>query len=341
MKVLFIPFQDLLHPWYEGVAEPLAGRCEIELFDASRPFEQQVKDADVVVDQGGWGTRAMIDASIEAGVKLWQVLGTGLDHFDVDYVLDRGLPLANTPGQYSASSLAEQAMLLMLCFAKNLDLCRKNLHNGKFYHPFNDDLSGRALGLVGFGASGRELARRASAFGMKVMVVEALEVSSSAAREFGLSFVGSPSDLDAMLPQVDYVSLHVPLTSETSGLLNRQRLALLKATAVVINVARGGLIDEAALIEALQQNRIGGAGLDVFAEEPLPMSSALLQLDNVVATPHVAGGSRRTAELRGSAVAENVIRVLEGRPILHAVGRPPLSHLVSPEHSNPGGASRP
>src|SRR5262245_18083968 len=110
----------MLQPWFDYVAGPLSGRCEVQLYDRTRPFAAQVAGASVVVDQGGWGTRAMIDASIEAGIKLWQVLGTGLDHFDVDYVLSRELTLANTPGQYSASSLAEHAIMLMLSLAKKI-----------------------------------------------------------------------------------------------------------------------------------------------------------------------------------------------------------------------------
>lgn len=334
MKVLFIPFRDMVHPWYDNVADPLAGRCEIELYDRNRSFEKQVAGVSVVVDQGGWGTRDMIDASVDAGVKLWQVLGTGLDHFDVDYVLSRRLTLANTPGQYSGSALAEHAILLMLCFAKNLDVCRRNAASGQFYLPFNEDLAGRSLGLVGFGASAKELARRARAFGMQLLAVEAVGIPDPVKYEFGLSFAGLPNELNDMLPRVDYLSLHVPLTDQTRGLLNRERLALLKATAVVINVARGGLINQQALVNALEQRRIRGAGLDVFEEEPLPSDSPLLRLDNVIATPHVAGGSRRTAELRGAAVVENIIRVQDSRPILHEITSPGAAEAPGHPGSN-------
>src|SRR3954447_26161103 len=119
MKILFLPFRDSLHPWLDDVVEPLAGRCTVELVDSARPFADQVAGVPVVVDQGGWGTPEMLDAAAEAGVSLWQGLGTGLDHFELDHALSRGLRVANTPGQFSAPALAEHALLLMLAIAKN------------------------------------------------------------------------------------------------------------------------------------------------------------------------------------------------------------------------------
>jgi phosphoglycerate dehydrogenase-like enzyme len=321
VKILYVPFRDLLHPWLDDVVEPLDGRCDLVLCDAERPFGEQVDGTSVVVDQGGWGTHEMIDAAVAAGVSLWQVLGTGLDHFDVEYALARGLRVANTPGAFSATALAEQAVLFMLCFAKSLDRSRENARIGRFYHPLNDDLFGRTLGIVGFGASGRALARRAACFEMRLLAVDVVEIDESARESHGLAFAGGPDDLDRLLLESDYVSLHVPLTPETEGLLDARRIALLRPSAVVINVARGALLDEEALVAALRDGRIRGAGLDVFAEEPLPGDHPLLELENVVATPHIAGGSRTTSRLRGATVADNVLRVLDGRPILHEIAQ--------------------
>src|SRR5205807_8029596 len=140
------------------------------LWQADTPFGPQIDDVLVVVDQGGgMATRAMVDAGVAAGVKLWQVLGTGLDHVDVPYILERGLALANTPGPFSSVALAEHALFLMLYFAKNFSTSQQNLRRGVFYRPMNDELEGKSLGLVGLGASARELAKRASAFGMRVV----------------------------------------------------------------------------------------------------------------------------------------------------------------------------
>jgi len=317
---LFIPFRDdMLHPWLDDVVRPLEGRCTVEVYDTSLPFEAQVASVFAVVDQGGWGTREMLDAAAEAGISLWQVLGTGLDHFDLEYALDRGFPVANTPGRYSSVGLAEHALLLMLCFAKCIDTSRANARSGMFYKPITDDLEDRTLLVVGFGASGRELARRAHACGMRLLAVDELEIDEASSGEYGLVDSGGPEDLDRLLPEADYVSLHVPLTHGTRRLLDRRRLDLLKPEAVIVNVARGGLVDEPSLVEALTNGRLRGAGLDVFAHEPLLPDDPLLALDNVIATPHIAGGTQGTSRRRGQAVAENLVRALEGRPILDRI----------------------
>jgi phosphoglycerate dehydrogenase-like enzyme len=319
VKILYIPFRELLQPWLDDVVAPLDGRCEVELCHPERPFPEQVEGARVVVDQGGWGTRTMIDAAVSADVGLWQVLGTGLDHFDVGYALERGLRVANTPGTFSAAALAEQALLLMLCFAKNLDESRANIRAGRFYQPLNEDLDGKTLAIVGFGASGRTLALRAACFDMRLLAIDLLPIDESTAREYRLSFVGGPNDLDEVLAQADYISLHLPLDPASERLLDARRLALLKPSAVLVNVARGGLVDQEALLTALTLRKIRGAGLDVFEQEPIDPGHPLLRLDNVVATPHIAGGTRGTSRRRGAAVADNAIRVLEGRPILNEI----------------------
>src|SRR5262249_23800650 len=148
-------------------------------------------------------------------VRLWQVIGTGLDHLDVRYILSRGIPLANTPGTFSAIALAEHAIFLMLCLSKSLYVSINNARAGNFHKPMNDELEGTTLGLVGFGASARELAKRALPLGMRVVAVDALPASKSVADELGVQFLGGPEQLDRLLPISDYVSLHVPLTSKT------------------------------------------------------------------------------------------------------------------------------
>jgi phosphoglycerate dehydrogenase-like enzyme len=321
VKVLYVPFEELLQPWLDDVIAPLDERCEVELRDPARPFCEQVQGARVVVDQGGWGTRPMLDAASSAHVALWQVLGTGLDHFDVDHALDCGLRVANTPGTFSAPALAEHALLLMLCFAKNLDESRANIRSGRFYRPLNEDLHGKTLAIVGFGASGRALAVRAACFEMRLLAIDLVRIEESVKREYRLAFGGGPGELDHVLAQADYVSLHIPLDRATERLLDARRLALLKPSAVLVNVARGGLVDAEALATALTEGRIRGAGLDVFDEEPIDSRHPLLRLENVVATPHIAGGTRGTSRRRGAAVADNIIRVLEGKPILNEVRR--------------------
>jgi phosphoglycerate dehydrogenase-like enzyme len=182
------------------------------------------------------------------------------------------------------------------------------------------ELEGLKLGIVGFGASGRELARRARPFGMKIRaIVGNRDVGEEEMHEYGLEFVGKPPDIDRIIAESDILSLHLHLNAETRHIIDDRRLRLMKPTAFLINVARGQLVDEAALIEALVEERIGGAGLDVFSQEPPDMSSPLFGLPNVIATPHIAGVTDGTSRKRAQVASENVDRVAAGLEPLYRV----------------------
>jgi phosphoglycerate dehydrogenase-like enzyme len=239
---------------------------------------------------------------------------------DRERILASGMRLANTPGLFSAVALAEHALFLMLCFAKRLRDSERNVRSGRFHGPVNDELHSRTLGMVGFGASARELAARARAFGMPRLAIDARVISAADRDAFGLAFAGSPDDLEHLLRQSDYVSLHVPLTPATRHMLGPEQLAAMRPGAVLINVARGAVVDQPALVEALRARRIRGAGLDVFDGEPLPPEHPLLHLENVIATPHVAGATDGTSRRRGAAAAENVMRIGAGLPPLYEIG---------------------
>jgi phosphoglycerate dehydrogenase-like enzyme len=187
------------------------------------------------------------------------------------------------------------------------------------YSLVNHELAGRTLGLIGLGASGRELARRASALGMEVTALDVVVPTRAELAAMGVSKCGGPESIEELLRGSDYVSLHIPLTDQTRHLLNAARLALLDPTAVLVNVARGGLVDEAALADALRRGRLRGAGLDVFSVEPPASENPLLDLDNVVVTPHVAGSTSETSRRRGAACADNAVRIANGLDPLHEV----------------------
>ncbi|MBI1917231.1 MAG: 3-phosphoglycerate dehydrogenase [Planctomycetes bacterium] len=274
----------------------------------------------MVIDHGGFGgDRTFLDAALQADVKLWQALSNGVDYVDLEYLLEKGLPLANTPGPFSGIALAEHALFLMLALAKNYHVSQRCVRSKVFYQPANDELEGKTLGVIGLGASGRELARRAGAMGMRVMAVDVVDISQAVRQECHVEFFADLSQLDRVLAESDYLSLHIPLTKATRHLIDRRALGLMKPTAVLINVARGPIVDEAALVEALQAGRIKGAGLDVFEHEPLDPEHPLLQMDNVIATQHVAGTTTGTSRRRGQACAENVARIARGLPALHLI----------------------
>ena len=320
MKVLYLNVPGMLQPWYDDFRTAVEEGHTVCLYDPAKPMAPQFQDVEVVVDQGGSvGTRALIDAALAVRVKLWQVLGTGVDHVDVAYFLEKGLMLANTPGPFSAVALAEHAMFLMLYFAKRFDEHVRNIRSKVFYFPVSEELEGKTLGLLGLGASGQALAARAKAMGMRIAAVDAVDIPRERLDELGVEVFAPPSELNTVLAQADYVSLHVPLTSQTRHMIDAQALAAMKPTAVLINVARGEIADETALVDALRSGRIRGAGLDVFAEEPLPPGHPFLQLPNVVATPHTAGQTYGTSKRRGEACAENVDRIARGLEPLYRI----------------------
>ena len=260
-------------------------------------------------------------ADLAGSVKLWQLVSTGFDTFDVDYWRERKIPVANTPGGSSAVALAECALMLMIMVSRRWPESQALLRDRVVGRPKGLDLENRRLGLVGFGASAIELARRAKSFSMKISAIDVRSVSQEEQRELGVDFVGGPDELDQVIGHSDFLSLHLHLNRETRHIMDARRLRLMKPTAFLINVARGALVDQAALHAALIEKQLAGAGLDVFAEEPVDPDSPLLQLPNVVAAPHIAGQTQGTAERRAAMAAENLDRVARGLDPIYRIDR--------------------
>jgi phosphoglycerate dehydrogenase-like enzyme len=321
MKVLFLNrLPSPLQPWYDDFVAALGGRFPVELYDPARSLADQYRGVGVAIDHGGFGAdRTYLEAAWQAGVKLWQALSNGVDYVDVGYLSEKGLPLANTPGPFSGIALAEHALFLMLALAKNYHGSQRHVRSKVFYTPANDELEGKTLSVIGLGASGRELARRAAAMGMRVLAIDVVEIPPAVRQECHVDFFANLDQLDRVLAESDYLSLHIPLTKATRHLIDRRALARMKPTAVLINVSRGPIVDEAALLEALQAGRLKGAGLDVFEREPLDPEHPLLRLENVIATQHVAGTTTGTSKRRAQACAENVARIAQGLPALYQI----------------------
>ena len=218
MKILFIDFQDLVHVRGDFL-EAIDGKHDVRIFDPALPLKEQFQ-VDVVVDQGGWGTHDRIDAAELGSVKLWQVIGTGLNHLDVEYIVSKGILVSHSPGYLSGTALAEHALFLMLCFFKNLHPSRKNVESGVFYHPENEEMGGKVLGLIGLGGSGRELAKRAWALGMRIQAIDVVDVPKEVLKENHVEFFGKTEDLDKVVSAADYLSIHVPLTSKTEKMID-------------------------------------------------------------------------------------------------------------------------
>lgn len=322
LNVLFLPHPagpSMFKPWGEDVVAAIGDRHQLRILDYSQPIRSQFEAVDVVIDHGGAaGTREMADAAAGT-VRLWQILGTGLDHFDLEYWRAKGIPVANCPGPFSAVALAECAMMFILMLTRHYPDALKNLQNEVLYQPAGIELEGLKLGILGFGASGSELARRARAFGMRNLAIDVRAIGEVEVREYGLEFVGGPDDLDQVIAQSDVLSLHLHLNQDTRYIIDSHRLSLMKPTAFLINVARGALTDEAALSAALQAGRLGGAGLDTFSQEPPDLSSPLFRLPNVITTPHIAGVTDGTSRKRARAAADNADRIAAGLDPLYRV----------------------
>jgi phosphoglycerate dehydrogenase-like enzyme len=321
LSVLFLaPPPELRHPWVDDVITALNPLHKLSVFDVALPLEPQFGNVDVVIDHGGsMGTRAMADAA--HSVQLWQLSGNGIDHFELEYWRAKGIQVANCPGELTGVPLAELVILFMLQLSRGWHESQKNLRASVSYPPFGTELGGRTLGLVGFGATARQLAARASAFGMRTIGIDIRDVSAAEQAKFGVSWVRGPNYLDELLAESDFVSLHLHLTPDTRHTIDARRLALMKPGAFLINVSRGELVDESALVAALRSRQLAGAGLDVFCKEPPGPDHPLLAFDNVVATPHIAGQTYGTSKRRAAFVAENIDRLARGETPLALIGK--------------------
>lgn len=305
----------------EAAIELFKDKYETHVFDKSQPFAEQFKEADVVLDIGGWASREMIDAA--TACRFWQIVGVGLDHSHVDYLQSKGVVVANCPGHTSCQGLAECAMMFILMLSRRFNEVKEKLMvEQKLYEPAGVTLSGLTLGLVGFGASGQALARRARAFGMKIMAVEKFPVEASILEELKPEFMGTPDELDDVVKKSDFLSLHVPLIEETHHLIDSRRLSLMKPTACLINVARGALVDEGSLYRYLLEGKLGGAGIDVFSQEPPDVSHDVFKLPNMIVTPHISGNTDHTWRERAKIALENVDRITQGLDPHHRVETP-------------------
>jgi phosphoglycerate dehydrogenase-like enzyme len=291
---------------------------ELSIFDGSHLFAEQLRGIDVVIDNRG-ADRAMIDAAADQRIQLWQILSTGLDSWDIPYFLEKGVSIAYTPGQFSGPALAEHALFLILALVKNLNRSQANLAAGIRLDPMNTELAGKTLGLVGLGASGRETAWRAAALGMEIAAIDVLPIDDEARSRFGIGWFGGVDSLLELMARSDVVSIHAPLTPQTTGLIGRSAIRAMRPGSIIVNVARGAIIDEVELLAALEDGHLAGAGLDVFVDEPADPRNPLVTHSRVVATPHVAGITHETMMRRGMAAVQNIERVARGETPLFLV----------------------
>jgi D-3-phosphoglycerate dehydrogenase len=236
--------------------------------------------------------------------------GIGLDNVDVEHATARGIMVVNAP-QSNILSAAEQTMALLLAQARNIPQAHAALKDGRWERSRWEgvELADKVLGIIGLGRIGKLVAQRASAFGMRLVAYDPF-VSAERARQMNVDLVG----LDELVRESDFVTIHVAKTKETVGLVGKDLLAKAKPGVRIINVARGGIVDESALADAIRSGHVGGAALDVFAEEPTPQDNPLLTLPNFIAAPHVAGVTKEAVDRMAIVAVQNILSVIDGKP---------------------------
>ena len=287
---------------------------DIDVYEGRDPAEirRRIVDADGIVVRTAVIDRAVIDAGPRLAIISRH--GVGYDAVDIGAAAERSIPVTITPFANSVS-VAEHAMFMLLALAKNARENDAAVRENRFESARTSmkplDLAGRNLLIIGFGRTGSRVAPRALGFGMHVHAHDPY-VDRSVIKAAGCSVV---DDLHAVLPEMDAVSVHTPLNHETRGIIGAKELASMKTTAFVVNTARGGVVDEDALADALEENRIGGAGLDVFEVEPAnpQPDHPLLAFDNVIVSPHCAGVTIESSMRMAQYSVRNVLDCFDGR----------------------------
>jgi phosphoglycerate dehydrogenase-like enzyme len=280
--------------------------------DDDEERQRKVADCEVVIVAATALRKPVIDAATSLALVHHQGVGWQ-DTTDHDALRARGIPLALTP-EGTTIGVAEHTVLLMLAALKLLPHADRELREGRFHvnalRPVSREIQGLTIGYVGMGRIAQAVARRLAGFDVRgVFFDPAVDAHEGLARV----------SLDALLAQSDIVSLHVPLTPQTRHIIGREQLARMKPGAYIVNTARGGLIDEAALLEALRSKHLAGAALDVFEQEPMPRSHPLYELPNVVLTPHISAGTRDALATKMAALFANVERFFRGEPLRNRV----------------------
>ena len=308
-KVAFVTAANERARFIQSLAPP---DLEVTLVDLSlSPGEQAelCRDSDAIIS-----SYVTVDVLKECPrVKLIQTLSAGFDRLDITTIGEMGIPIANNGGA-NAIAVSEQTIALMIAVSKKTMLhwdraVRQRAWRGDLGQRRMFEITDKTVGIVGLGRIGKQVAQRLKGFNTRTLYHDVVSIPEDVERELN----AEAASLDELLRESDIVSLHVPLNRHTRGMISHQELAKMKPTAYLINACRGPVVDERALYQALRDNVIAGAGLDVLEEEPTPVDNPLFDLENVVITPHMAGTSHETDLRAGDFAYSNILRVLDGQ----------------------------
>ena len=282
--------------------------CEFQSMPVGKVSEEKmtglVKGLDVIVV----GLQPITERVVDAATRLKVIgrHGAGVDNIDLKATGERGIPVVNAPGA-NAHSVADCAIGLMLALARKICVADRNTKNSDWKNTIGNEIYGKTLGIFGLGEIGFKVAERARGFSMNLIAYDVIR-NEALAREMGIAY----KDKKDILQEADVITLHLPLVKETMGFVSEQELKAMKRTSMLINTARGGIVDEKALFRALQEGWIAGAALDVFEQEP-SVDNPLFQFDTFIATPHMGGITYEALKRTGMAVAQDIVAVLQGR----------------------------
>lgn len=283
--------------------------CEVVLSDPAGPLSvdqllERLPGVGAVLASPDKFTSEILASDAAKSLKIISRWGVGYDSIDIPAATREGIVVAYTPGMLN-ETVADWAWALLLGIARRVHLGHQSVAQGNWQSTWGHDVAGKTLGIIGCGRIGQAVAKRASGFSMRVLGYD----TQPGAAGNGIEYVS----LDQLLRESDFVSLHAAFTPESRGLIGRDQLNLMKPAAYLINTARGPLVDDNALVEALKTGRIAGAALDVFNTEPLPAESILRTAPNLLLTPHQASFARETGERVSFAAAEAIVELQSGR----------------------------
>ena len=290
------------------------GDVEIQVGVSEEELKARIAGYDALIVRSGTKVTREV---IEAGTRLKVIgrAGVGVDNIDVDSATERGIMVVNAPGANTISA-AEHTIGMLLSLSRKIPAANQSLKSGEWSRKkyMGVEVNGKVLGIIGLGRVGGEVAKRAKGLGMRVVAYDPF-ISQDKAGELGVSLMG----FSEVLSISDFITIHTPLMKDTYHLIGKDEFEKMKEGVRIINCARGGIIDENALVEAIKSGKVAGAALDVFEQEPPPMDSDLLKLDSVIVTPHLGASTEEAQRAAAIVIADEVIRALENKPVRNAV----------------------
>jgi len=305
----------VMEPIHEEGIKILENYAKVSQINVDTPLKriiEEIRDADAIISRGFIKISREIIYSAEK-LKVIGVHGVGVDHIDLEAAREKGIEILNTPAALT-ETVAEYTLGLIISLLRKINLADEAVRMGRWNEKYSklvgEDVEGKVIGIIGLGRIGSAVARMLSCLKTKIIYYD-VERKKEIEEEFSLEYV----DLDELLRRADIITIHVPLTKETYHLISKSEIEKMKNGVYLINTSRGAVIDEEALIDALRNGKIAGAALDVFETEPIDSENPLLNMENVILTPHIAASSRQALIRMAREVAIKVIEKLEERKI--------------------------